>query len=403
MPPTTPTPLLPPAPPRSRLRRAILPLVVLCAVAAGGYALRNRQPDAGESAAAAAPPPAVPVGIGSVVRRDVPVRLAGIGTVTPYNTVTVRSRVDGELQQVLFKEGQDIRKGDVIAVIDPRTFQAALDQAKGKLAQDQAALANARLILDRDTRLGKDDFASQQTVDTQKSVVDGLTAQIVQDQAAISNAQTELSYTRIVSPIDGRAGIRLVDAGNIVHAADAGGLVVINQIHPISIVSTLPQSEVPAIRAALAAGALEAQALSREDGTKLDTGTVELMDNRIDPQSGTLQVKSVYPNTQDTLWPGQSLRVEITTSTLRGVLTVPSSAVQRGPDGPFVYTIAANDTVAVSPVKLGPIADGIAVIEEGLTEGQRVVTAGQYRLAPGARVEATSSSAAPSPAATGGG
>nr|WP_281493608.1 efflux RND transporter periplasmic adaptor subunit [Ancylobacter koreensis] len=362
----------------------------MCAGVAGAYVLHGRPASATSPASAglSQSPVAVPVGIAVARARDVPVRVTGIGTVTPFNTVTVRSRVDGELQQVLFHEGQDIHKGDLLAVIDPRTFQAALDEAKARLQQDQAGLANARLILDRDSRLGKDAFASQETVDTQASTVAGLEAQVAQDEAQIASAQTELSYTRIVSPIDGRAGLRLVDEGNIVHASDAGGLVVINQIHPISVLSTVPQSDVPAIRRALAAGTVEARAISREDSSVLDTGTLELMDNRIDPQSGTLELKSVFANSQDRLWPGQSLRVDVTTQTLHDALTVPSGAVQRGPDGAFVYTVGGDDKVAVTPVRLGPIASGFAVVESGLAAGQRVVTDGQYRLAPGVRAAA---------------
>ncbi|WP_428032881.1 efflux RND transporter periplasmic adaptor subunit [Ancylobacter sp.] len=328
----------------------------------------------------------VPVEVAAAERRDVPVHLTGIGTVTPFNTVTIRSRVDGELQQVLFSEGQDIRKGDLIAVIDPRLFQAALDQANAKLQQDEASLANARLNLGRDTKLGKDAFASQQMIDNESSSVDQLVAQIAQDKAMIDNAQTQLSYTKITAPIDGRAGIRLVDQGNIVHAADAGGLVVLNQFHPISVVSTLPQTDVPAIRAALAAGTVEALATSRDDGTTLDVGTVELIDNQIDPQSGTVRLKSIFPNKADALWPGQFVDVQVLVATLKAALTVPSDAVQRGPAGPYVYVVGAADTVDVAPVKVGQIADNTAVITDGLTEGQRVVVRGQYRLAPGTRV-----------------
>jgi len=334
-------------------------------------------------------PPAVPVQVASVIRRNVPVYLTGIGTVEPYNTVTIRTRIDGELQQVLFQEGQDIAKGDLLAVIDPRIYQAALEQANAQLQKDTASLANAQLILGRDTQLGKDSFASQQAVDTQKSTVDELQAQIAQDRAMISTAQTQLSYTRITSPISGRAGLRLVDEGNIVHAADASGLVVINQIYPITVISTLPQDDVPAIRAALGSGTVEAQASSRADGTVLDTGTVELINNQIDPQSGTLRVKSVFPNKRDQLWPGQFVDLKLRVSTVPNALIVPADAVQRGPDGSFVFTVEANSTVSVVPVKTGQISEGIAVVESGLGDGQRVVTQGQYRLGPGTPVSIT--------------
>ena len=321
-----------------------------------------------------------------MLRRDVAVQLANLGTVEPFNTVTIRSRIDGQLQQVLFHEGQDIAKGDLIALIDPRTFEAALEQANARLQQDTASLANAQLILDRDTQLGKNDFASPQAIDNQRSTVAQLQAQIAQDHALISTAQTQLSYTRITSPISGRAGLRLVDEGNIVHATDANGLVVINQLHPITVISTLPQDDVPAVRNGLAAGRVEAQAVSRADGTVLDTGTVDVIDNQIDSQSGTLRVKSVFANQTDQLWPGQFVDLRMRVATLSNVLTVPADAVQRGPDGNFVFTVGASGTVAIVPVKTGQISDGVAVIESGLSDGQRVVTQGQYRLAPGAPV-----------------
>ena len=371
-----------PAHSRSTLRHASLLILVLTLAGAGYQVWRHTD----APAPAAAAPPAVPVEVAPAARADVPVHLTGIGTVEPYNTVTVRSRVDGELQQVLFQEGQDIRKGALLAVIDPRVFQAALEQAKAKLAQDEASLANARLNLGRDTRLGKDEFASQQMIDNESSAVDQLTAQIAQDKAMIDSAATQLSYTSITAPIDGRAGLRLVDQGNIVHAGDPNGLVVINQIHPISVISTLPQRDVPAIRAALDHGKVEAQALSRDDGSVLDIGTVELIDNQIDPQSGTLRVKSNFPNASDRLWPGQFVDVEVRVSTLPGAVTVPSDAIQRGPDGDYVFVVGPDDMVAQVPVKVGQIADEIAVIESGLAPGARVVTHGQYRLAPGTRV-----------------
>lgn len=373
-------------------RRLGVLILILAGLGGAGYGIW-RAADA--EPAVRAPKAAVPVDLAQARRQDVPVYLVDIGTVEPFNTVTVRSRVDGELQQVLFKEGQDIRQGQLIAVIDPRTFQAALEQAKAKLQQDEAALANAQLNYQRDAKLGKDAFASQQTIDNEQSAVVQLQAQIAQDKAAIDTAQTQLSYTQIMSPIDGRAGLRLVDQGNIIHATDTNGLVVLNQIHPITVISTLPQREVAAVRDALAAGTVEAQAVSRDDGTVLDVGTVDIIDNQIDPQSGTLRVKSVFPNKGDKLWPGQFVDLKLRVATLPQVVTVPSDAVQRGPDGPFVYTVDADSTVAATPIEVGQIAGGIAVIQRGLAEGQTVVTRGQYRLAPGTRV---APDAAPSPA-----
>ena len=366
-------------------RWLVLAAITIAAFAAGCglWSADKSLADANPAAAA------VPVEVATAARRDVAVYLTGLGTVEPYNTVTIRSRIDGELQQVLFHEGQDIAQGDLIAIIDPRTYQAALEQANARLQQDTASLANAQLILNRDTQLGKDSFASQQAVDTQKSTVDQLQAQIAQDHAMISTAQTQLSYTRITSPISGRAGLRLVDQGNIVHATDANGLVVINQLHPITVISTLPQDDVPAIRAALGAGKVEAQAISRTDGSVLDTGTVEITDNQIDPQSGTLRLKSVFQNTRDVLWPGQFVDLKVRVATIPNALTVPADAVQRGPDGSFVFTVGPDDTVAVVPIKTGQISEGVAVVASGLAEGQRVVTRGQYRLAPGTRISVT--------------
>lgn len=349
----------------------------------------------GEPRRLPADPPPVPVTIAVAARRDVPVHLNDLGTVQAFNTVTIRSRVEGELQQVLFKEGQDIRQGDLLAVIDPRTFQAALDQAKAKLDQDTTDLANARLNLGRDTKLGQRDYLSAQAVDNQRSRVAELEAQIEEDKALVSAAETQLSYTRITSPIDGRAGLRLLDVGNIVNANDPAGLVVINQIHPIAAISTIPERDVPAISDALAAGPVESTALSRDDGTVLDTGTVELMDNAVDPSSGTLRLKSTFPNPKDRLWPGQFVDVAVHVATLKDALTVPADAIQRGPDGVFVFVVAADQSVSPVPVTTGPIADGIAVIEKGLDAGARVVTEGQYRLAAGTRVVPAAPSAAP--------
>lgn len=362
-------------------------LVVLALAGAGYTAWRFELPAASAPAAIV---PAVPVQVASVTRSDVPVYLTGLGTVTAFNSVTVHTRVDGELQQVRFKEGQDVKKGDVLAIIDPRTFQAALDQANGKLQQDSASLDNARIVLGRDTQLGKSDFASPQTIDNQRSTVQQLEAQVVQDHAMVSTAQTQLSYTTITAPIDGRVGLRLVDQGNIVHATDTTGLVVLNQIRPISVVSTLPQEDVPALRAALASGNAQAQAISREKGSVLGTGTVETIDNQIDPSSGTFRVKSVFPNTDDSLWPGQFVDLKVQAATLHNVLTVPSNAIQRSTDGLFVYVVDANEVANPVAVKAGQISEGKAVIESGLDEGQRVVVSGQYRLSQGTKVAVTS-------------
>lgn len=329
----------------------------------------------------------VPVEEAAVARADVPVHLTGIGTVQAFNTVTIRTQVDGQLQNIAFVEGQSVKTGDLLAVIDPRLFQAALDAAIGKAQQDRAALANAETILNRDVQLGARDFASVQTVQTQGSTVDQLKAQIVQDDAAISRARTELSYTRITSPIDGRTGIRLVDVGNIVHPGDPTGIVVVTQLQPISVISTLPESDLAAVQEAQRAGPVQVAALAN-DGAVLDTGTLLLVNNEIAPASGTLTLKSTFPNLEGKLWPGQFVQVRLLAKTVRDAATVPSSALQRGPDGFFLYVIGQGDVVEPRAVQPGVIGDGKAVLEKGAALGERVVTAGQYRLAPGSRVTA---------------
>ncbi|WP_244644483.1 efflux RND transporter periplasmic adaptor subunit [Azorhizobium oxalatiphilum] len=333
-------------------------------------------------------PTPVPVQVATAGAQNVPVFVTALGTVRAFNTVTVRTRVDGELQQVLFDEGQDVSQGQLLAIIDPRAYEAALQQANARLQQDSATLSNAQLNLDRDSRLGKDDFVSTQTIDNEKAQVAQLTAQVAQDKAAITSASVQLSYTRITSPISGRAGLRLVDQGNIVHATDTTGLVVINQLHPIAAISALPQDSIAAVRNALSAGTTEAVALSREDGQVLATGSVALIDNQIDTDSGTVKLKSVFPNADDALWPGQFVDVRIRVGTLDKALTVPAGALQRGPDGTFVYAVTPDNRAQQVPVTVGQIADGIAVIKSGLAEGQPVITAGQYRVRPGSAVSA---------------
>lgn len=336
--------------------------------------------------------PPVPVSIASAVTADVPIYQSGIGTVQAFNTVKVHSQVDGQLQKIAFVEGQEIKAGDLLAVIDPSLFQAALDQAIGKTQQDQASLANAETILNRDQQLGARDFASQQTVDTQYSTVQQLKAQILQDNAAVSKARTQLAYTQITSPIDGRTGFRLVDVGNIIHPSDVSAIAVVTQTQPISVISTLAEDALPAVRAAQKAGPVPVIALDKA-GQKLADGTLALVDNEIAAKSGTIQLKSTFANADEALWPGQYVQIQVLTNTVRKAVTVPSTALQRGPDGMFVYVIGAGDVAASRPVQAGPISGGTAVIAAGLTAGERVVTSGQYRLAPGLKVQATNADA----------
>lgn len=332
---------------------------------------------------------AVPVHIASSEQADVPIYVTGLGTVQASNTVTIRSRVDGALDQVRFTEGQDVKRGDLLAVIDPRPFQAALDQAVAKSKQDQAALANARLILDRDAQLASQGYTTQETFDTQKSTVQQLEAAVSQDEAAISNARTQLSYTQITAPIDGRTGIRLVDVGNIIHATDATGIVVITTLRPIDVIATFADGDLPAVRGALRTGPVQAVACSRDGTRQLDSGTLTLFDNQIDQNSATIRLKASFPNAEEALWPGQFVLLQIRTNVARDAVVVPSGAIQRGANGFYLYVVGSDDRAELRPVKVGQIADGRSIIADGLKAGERVVVSGQYRLAPGISVTTT--------------
>ncbi len=339
---------------------------------------------------AAAPPrgpQAIAVDTAVVTRADVPVYLEGLGTIQAFNTVTVTARVDGELQKIAFEEGQAVRKGDLLAQIDPRPFQAALGLALAAKAKDEAQLQSAKADLERYVTLAPENLASKQTLDAQRATVAGLEAQIKGDQANIDNAQTQLQYTSIISPIDGRTGIRRVDIGNNVHATDTSGIVVVTQLHPISLIFTLPEDALGAISSALSAGSVPVAAMSRDGTTELDRGTVTLVDNQIDQSTGTIRIKAVFPNTQNKLWPGQYVDARVLLRTDRSTLTIPSSAVQRGPDGMFTYVVRTDSTVEARALKVGEESGSIMVVHDGIREGERVVTSNQYRLQPGARVD----------------
>jgi membrane fusion protein, multidrug efflux system len=338
--------------------------------------------------------PAIPVTAATVQRQDVPVYLTGIGSVVPFNRVTVHVRVDGELQAISFTEGQDVKQGDQLAQIDPRPFQAQLDQARATKAHDEAQLANAKLDLARYSSLLAKDYATRQSVDTQQALIAQLEATIRGDQAAIENAETQLSYTSIVSPLDGRTGIRLIDRGNIVHASDPGGLVVITQVHPIAVLFSLPQDHLQSITSAMKEVQLKVLAYSRDETTKVADGTLVLVDNQIDAATGTMRLKAVFPNEDDALWPGEFVHAHLEIEVRHDAVTVPAEVVQRGADELYVYVVKADSTVERRRVKVGPVRSGVAVIESGLFVGERVVTDGQFKLKPGAKVAVT---ALPSP------
>lgn len=334
---------------------------------------------------------AVPVVAGKVEQKDTPIYLDGLGTVQAFNTVTVHTRVDGELQQVLYTEGQDVKTGDLLAVIDPRPFQAALDQAIAKKAQDEAQLANAKLTLARNTDLLKKKVIDQQDFDTSRYQGDQFQAAVQADQAAIEAAKTQLDYTQIKSPIDGRTGVRLVDLGNIVHAADQNGIVIITQMHPISVVFTLPEQNLQEIlNQGGANGGLHVSALDRGNTTVLDEGTLAVVDNEIDQTTGTAKLKATFPNNNLQLWPGKFVNARLILTTRKGAIVVPSSVVQRGPQGTYAYVIKTDKTVEMRPIKVAQTEANVALIDSGLKAGEQVVVDGQYKLQPGAHVELTS-------------
>jgi multidrug efflux system membrane fusion protein len=315
-----------------------------------------------------------------VQKTDFPVYLNGLGTVQPYDTVTVRSRVDGQIIKVAFRQGQVVKEGDTLVQIDPRPYQAALDQVVSKKEQDEANLKNAKLNLERYASLAQKDYASKQQVDTQQATVDQLAAQIRGDQAAVENAQTQLSYTTIKAPLSGRTGFRLIDPGNIVHASDQSGIVTIVQLQPISVVFTAPEEEVPQVNKALEKGAVPVKALSSDGIKTLSEGRLALVNNEVDQASGTIRMKATFGNKDNVLWPGLSVSTRLLVDTLKQVATVPDNAVQRGPNGLYAFVIGDDNKADVQAIKVSQSGDGVSVIEEGLTPGQKVVVAGQYRL-----------------------
>jgi multidrug efflux system membrane fusion protein len=333
--------------------------------------------------------PAIPVIATSAQKQDVSDYLTGLGSVQAFNRVTMHVRVDGELQEITFTEGQFVRNGDVLAKIDPRPLQAALDQAKAKKAQDQAQLISAQKDLQRAKTLIDKNFQTQQVVDQTQAKVDQLAAAIDADKAAIESAETQLSYTTIVSPLDGRMGMRLIDKGNIVHANDPGGLVVITQVQPIAVIFSVPQDYLQPITAAMKQGPLKVSAYSRDNLTKLGEGTLLLIDNQIDASTGTLRLKGSFPNQDDALWPGQFVNARLELAMRNDAVAVPAQVIQRGPNALYAYVVKPDQTVERRAVKVGPVRDGMAVIEEGLAPGERVVVDGQFKLRPGARVAVT--------------
>jgi multidrug efflux system membrane fusion protein len=370
--------------------RGLLPLAAILILAAAGALLLARHPDA-QPVQPQKATSAIPVSTAKAERQDVPLWLSGIGTVQALNSVTVRARVDGTLMQVPVTEGQIVKQGTLLAVIDPRPYQAVLDQATAKKSQDEAMLGNAKLDLERYSSLAKQSFASRQQVDTQKMQVDQSTAALKGDDATIEAAQLNLSYCYITAPFDGRLGLRQVDPGNLVHATDSGGIMTITQVRPIAVVFTLPQRNLPSIVEEMTQGPVTVAAWSGEDNRELAGGTLLTPDNAIDATTGTIRLKATFPNAENRLWPGQFVEARLLLRTDHQVVAVPTQAVQHGQDSLYVYIVKPDSTVQRQRVVAedrGPVM----VITKGLDAGQAIVLDGQSRLQDGTLIAATAAS-----------
>ena len=393
----------------ARTSRVLISVVILGAIGIGAYVLRDRWVGPAErllglssspntqqasgtrgsgrrrGAAQSTGPTSVLTAVAKMT--DVPVYINGVGSVKPLNTVTVRPQVSGKLLEIDFEEGQDIKKGDVIAHIDDAVYKAALDQAVAKKAQDQALLQNAQTDFERYQRLVQSSSGTQQQVDTARFQVAQYQAQVQSDQAAIESAQATLDYTTIKAPIDGRTGIRNVDIGNIVSGTDTTGIVTLSQIRPISVVFSVPQQQLAKVNAANAGGALSVEALSGGEQRVVDTGSLSVVDNQVDTTTGTVKLKATFPNEKLALWPGAFVNARLLLETMKGVVVIPTAAVQRGPNGTFVYLLQPDQTVLMKTVEVGQQDDVQAVITSGVAAGDTVVTTGFARLQTGSKVE----------------
>jgi membrane fusion protein, multidrug efflux system len=369
-------------------RKVIISAISAIAVAAivGALVIKHRFPLEAASARPPAAVPTVPVVAGTVTSGEVPIYLQGVGTVIAYNTVIIRSQIQGQITKINFTEGQAVKTGDLLAVIDPRPYQAQLDQANANRARDEAQLTNAQSNLKRYTTLGNQGWATPQLVETQTAQVAQLNAAIKADEAAIEWAQTQLSYTQLTSPIDGVTGIRQVDIGNIIHPTDPNGLVVVTQVEPISVIFTLPETNLPQVQQHLADGTLKVVAYSQDNTMKLDEGNIDFIDNEIVQTTGSVRFRANFPNKEHKLWPGELVNAWLLLDTRHDGLTVSASAVQQGPQGPYAYVINPDSTVAVRPVKVAQVSGGRALIDSGLSAGEQVVVDGQYKLQPGNHV-----------------
>jgi membrane fusion protein, multidrug efflux system len=383
-----------------QLKRWLLGLFVACVFAVGGYALLTKSDETQLRAAGQRQSPqatrTMPVVAAAAKTGDIGVYLNGLGSVIPLNTVTVRSRVDGQLMRVLFKEGQVVRTGDLLAEIDPRPFQVQLTQAEGQMARDRSQLRNAQLDLERYRGLLKQGYIPKQQLDTQEAMVRQLEGMVQTDQGQIDNAKLQLTYSRITAPINGRIGLRLVDQGNLVRANDTNGLLVITQLQPITVIFTIAEDSLPAVMDKLKSGEqLTVEAFDREQKRKLATGTLLTVDNQIDPNTGTVRLKAVFPNDDNELFPNQFVNARLLLDIKRGTTIVPTAAVQRGPKGTFVYVVNADRTVGVRPVTVGVSHGEDASIDSGLSPDELVVVDGTEKLREGSKVDVRNQSGEP--------
>jgi multidrug efflux system membrane fusion protein len=365
----------------------LLTMIAVLAIAAGSTAAVTRTSTFHSTPAAQAPAAPPPVGVvaAPVQSHDVPIYLRGVGTVIAYNNVLVRSQITGQLVKISFHQGQQVKKGDVLAVIDPTPYQAQLDQAIANRDRDQAHLENAKIDYNRYTDLAKQKSIAQQLADSQKAIVDQLVAIIKSDEAIIESARVNLSYTNLTSPIDGVTGIRQIDIGNIIHPTDVNGLVDVTQIEPISLIFTLPEAEFVPIQERLSQGTITVF-VDSQGGKQLDQGKLNLVDNQIIQTTGTIRLRAEFPNQKHLLWPGQLVNARLLLDTRHDGLTVPASVVQQGPQGPYAYVINPDSSVAIRPIKVAQISEGQALIDSGLQANEQVVTDGQYKLQPGTHV-----------------